>query len=204
LIIANIEALATSSVKVRGYDVLATWKIMISSVGFPALYLFIAIITDILLIYVTPLSLGEAFGIGALVFFMMPFVTYLTVRIAEQGKDVFFSIKPLAVSVFVPRRQTDGLRVLRRELQEELRAIVDEIFRPDEPLLDSEGRSPVHKRRDTIQSAYSEITDHCAMEEKLLVASKPPGLEKIAEHLIDMTEGREVDADDEKEVKSEP
>ncbi|KAJ3412609.1 hypothetical protein HDV05_000477 [Chytridiales sp. JEL 0842] len=159
------EALAASSVKVRGYDVLASWKVMISTLGFPILYLALAITTTILLTLLTPpppagpLTPGTSVAIGACVFFAMPFCSYFTIRITEHGKDLYLTLKPLAVSVFVSRSYTHGLRTFRKNLQSELLSVVDEIFQPAEPLLDEEGRSPVHKRRDTVKSFWSEYTD---------------------------------------------
>jgi hypothetical protein len=110
---------------------------MISAIAFPLLYLAIAIITHVLLAHFTDFSPAACVGIGALVFICMPFVTYYTVRVGEIASDVFLSIRPLIISLFVPRREAEGLRRYRLQLQIELKAIVDEVFRFERPLLES-------------------------------------------------------------------
>ncbi|KAJ3417363.1 hypothetical protein HDV05_004828 [Chytridiales sp. JEL 0842] len=149
------EALAASSVKVKGFDVLATWKVMISAVGLPLLYLAISITTHILLATYTNFAPASCVGIAALVFIFLPFLTYYTVRIGEAGKDILLSLRPLMISLFVPQRETEGLRGLRKDLLMELSAIVTEVFAFDEPLLDIDGHTPAHKRRNTTLSTAS-------------------------------------------------
>ena len=115
------EALAASTVKLQGRDVLATWKLLVAMAFAPMLY---ALYT-ILLTYWTyrnrvqgyipewvSLWMVVAFG---LVFF--PSITYAALRFGETGMDILKSLKPLTLSLNPTSQNTlVKLRTERAEL----------------------------------------------------------------------------------------
>ena len=97
------EALAASTVKLQGRDVMATWKLLVSLALAPALYAFYTIV----LAYWTyrnrvqgyipewvPIWMVVIFG---LTFF--PSITFAALRIGETGMDILKSLKPLVLSL---------------------------------------------------------------------------------------------------------
>ena len=97
------EALAASTVKLQGRDVLATWKLLVALALAPTLY---ALYT-ILLTYWTyrnrvqgyipewvPLWMVVLFG-----FIFFPSVTFAALRIGEIGMDILKSLRPLVLSL---------------------------------------------------------------------------------------------------------
>ena len=84
-----IEALAASSVKITGRDVVATWKLMVAVFMIPTFYLFYAIITtEVLRRYNI---IDGTFYPQAAIFFLIIFVTisYAGVRTFEVGRDCY-------------------------------------------------------------------------------------------------------------------
>lgn len=97
------EALAASTVKIQGRDVIATWKLLVSMALAPALYTFYTV----LLTWWTyhnrvqgcmpawvPLLAVVAFGY---VFF--PTITYAALRFGETAMDITKSLRPLVLSL---------------------------------------------------------------------------------------------------------
>lgn len=86
--IHHIEALAASTVKVAGRDVIATWKILISLGLAPLLYAFYAILATILAKkYGLPLKWRIATPF--LFTSAAPFIGYAALKFGEAGMDVF-------------------------------------------------------------------------------------------------------------------
>lgn len=97
------EALAASTVKLQGNDVLATWKLLVAMALAPSLYAFYTTI----LTYWTyrnrvqgyipnwvPLWMIVVFG-----FIFFPAITFAALRIGETGMDIVKSLKPLVLSL---------------------------------------------------------------------------------------------------------
>ncbi len=97
------EALAASTVKLQGRDVMATWKLLVAMAFAPTLYATYTI----LLTWWTyknrvqgympdwvPLWMVVAFGV---VFF--PSITFAALRIGETGMDIVKSLRPLILSL---------------------------------------------------------------------------------------------------------
>lgn len=97
------EALAASTVKLQGRDVMATWKLLVAMALAPSLYAFYTTV----LTYWTyknriqgfipawvPLWMIVAFGC---IFF--PSVTFAALRFGETGMDIFKSLRPLVLSL---------------------------------------------------------------------------------------------------------
>ncbi|KAL2350178.1 glycerol-3-phosphate O-acyltransferase [Cryomyces antarcticus] len=97
------EALAASTVKIQGRDVMATWKLLVSLALCPLLYTFYTI----LLTYWTyrnriqgympdyvPLWAVVLFGYG-----FFPAITFAALRFGETGMDIAKSLRPLILSL---------------------------------------------------------------------------------------------------------
>ncbi|ROV91052.1 hypothetical protein VMCG_09593 [Cytospora schulzeri] len=100
------EALAGSSVKIQGRDVMATWKIMTALFFAPVLYntyicIFVwRVYADRLWGYwdYAPrwIPLWTAFPIGWILF---PLITFAALRLGEVGMDIFKSLRPLVMCI---------------------------------------------------------------------------------------------------------
>ena len=123
------EALAASTVKLQGRDVMATWKLLVAMAFAPMLYAFYTT----LLTYWTyrnrvqgympdwvPLWVVVIFGI---IFF--PSITFAALRFGETGMDIVKSLRPLVLSLNPTSANT---LVKLRKKREELSAEVTEII----------------------------------------------------------------------------
>lgn len=81
------EALAASTVKVAGRDVLATWKILISLGGAPILYSFYAILSFIVASKAN-LPLKQRLLTPYMVLVVLPIMNYAALKFGEAGMDV--------------------------------------------------------------------------------------------------------------------
>ena len=81
------EALAASVVKVAGRDVLATWKVLISLVMTPALYLFYAIVATSVVVK-ADLPINWIIWTPFLVLLALPCIGYAALKFGEAGMDV--------------------------------------------------------------------------------------------------------------------
>ncbi|EFZ02580.1 1-acyl-sn-glycerol-3-phosphate acyltransferase [Metarhizium robertsii] len=167
-------ALAGSTVKVRGRDVMATWKILVAMGLAPTLYHFYSIIIvfkvwqDRLWGYVpmwVPLWLAYI-GIWP----AMIGLTFAALRFGEVGMDIFKSLRPLILCL-VPSSDFNihTLRLRRAELSAQVTDLINtlgpEMFPdfdktrlvPDVSRLESGGATPerAHKRKDSDQSNTS-------------------------------------------------
>ncbi|KAJ3127235.1 hypothetical protein HK098_006600 [Nowakowskiella sp. JEL0407] len=129
-------ALKESSVKLRGYDVIGTWKILIAAALLPA---FFFVYTAILFYLIhkssthSPIPPSYRFNtvasifISVLFFFgVLPFVGYATVRLTEVAVDVARSLWSLMVATIFPHQDIVNLRRKREELKVRLAEIVRE------------------------------------------------------------------------------
>ena len=124
------EALAASTVKLQGRDVMATWKLLVAMAFAPTLYATYTI----LLTWWTyknrvqgympnwvPLWLVVAFGV---VFF--PSITFAALRIGETGMDIVKSLRPLALSLNPTSANTlHKLREKRATLSKEVTDVIN-------------------------------------------------------------------------------
>ena len=124
------EALAASTVKLQGRDVMATWKLLVALAFAPILYATYTI----LLTYWThrnrvqgympewiPLWLIVVFGI---VFF--PSITFAALRIGETGMDIVKSLPPLVLSLYPTSANTlQKLREKRATLSHEVTDVIN-------------------------------------------------------------------------------
>ncbi|KAM0792271.1 hypothetical protein ACM66B_004963 [Microbotryomycetes sp. NB124-2] len=121
------EALAASTVKIKGKDVLATWKVLVALAGAPALYTTYAIGSIVL---AHKLNLPPKYKLWAPLATLtgLPMIGYSALKFGEVGMDVYKSIRPLFLSV-VPghEKQLDKLRTMRMALSQEINQLVEEL-----------------------------------------------------------------------------
>lgn len=124
------EALAASTVKLQGRDVMATWKLLVAMALAPTLYATYTI----LLTWWTyknrvqgympawvPLWLVVAFG-----FVFFPSVTFAALRIGETGMDIVKSLRPLILSLNPTSSNTlVKLRLERERLSREVTEVIN-------------------------------------------------------------------------------
>lgn len=119
------DALASSTVKIAGRDVLATWKFLVGLVLIPLLYgLYTLIVFWVCM--KSELSWFRTILYPALTWTLLPFVSYASMRFAENGVDVFKSLRPLYVALVDPD-STANLRQLREKLSNYITEVINEI-----------------------------------------------------------------------------
>ncbi|KAL5036643.1 Glycerol-3-phosphate/dihydroxyacetone phosphate acyltransferase, variant 4 [Batrachochytrium dendrobatidis] len=117
------EALAGSSVKISGNDVVTTWKLLTAMVVLPTLSTVYVIISYILArVYFT--SSYTAIAIAVLTSITIPTLGFVTIRMSDIGMDILKSLPPLMVSLTTPKHSTKQLREVRAELSANITALV--------------------------------------------------------------------------------
>ncbi|KAI0928787.1 hypothetical protein AcV7_008831 [Taiwanofungus camphoratus] len=120
------EALAASTVKIAGRDVLATWKILISLGVAPILCGFYAFLATMVAIRAN-VSLEWRIWTPFLVTIALPFVGYAALKFGEAGMDVLKSLRPLIVALAPgQQRSLNRLKAMRIEVSNELAEVVRE------------------------------------------------------------------------------
>ncbi|GAA5904898.1 uncharacterized protein JCM6883_004903 [Sporobolomyces salmoneus] len=121
------EALAGSSVKIKGNDVLATWKVLVALGGAPTLYTVYAI-NAVVLAHKLGLPFKYKLWAPLATFAGLPVIGVAALKFGEVGMDVYKSLRPLILSL-VPGKepQLQKLRLLREHLQGELNELVEEL-----------------------------------------------------------------------------
>ncbi|KAJ7343517.1 glycerol-3-phosphate O-acyltransferase, partial [Mycena albidolilacea] len=119
------EALAASTVKIAGRDVLATWKILIALAVSPVLYLLYASLVTLALVRAgAPMKWKLLTPI--LVLFGVPVMSLAALKFGEAGRDVFFSLRPLIVALLPgQQRSLERLKVMREQLANEVAEIIN-------------------------------------------------------------------------------
>lgn len=126
------EALAASTVKIQGRDVMATWKLLVSMALAPVLYTWYTVI----LTYWTyhnriqgympesvPLWTIVAFG-----YIFFPAITFMALRFGETGMDIAKSLRPLILSLGPTSHNTMfRLRERRQRLVEQVTDVINEL-----------------------------------------------------------------------------
>lgn len=124
------EALAASTVKLQGRDVMATWKLLVALAFAPLLYAFYTILltwwtyrnrVQGLVPNWVPLWLVVVF---AMVFF--PSITFAALRFGETGMDIFKSLRPLLLCLYPTSANTlVKLRAKRAKLSADVTDVIN-------------------------------------------------------------------------------
>lgn len=123
-------ALAGSTVKIRGRDVMATWKILVALVVAPGVYHFYSIIL------VTKIWYDRFWGyvpgwvpLWIAYFAIWPAmigITFAALRFGEVGMDIFKSLRPLVLCLFpMSTYNIHNLRERRAELSAEVTDLIN-------------------------------------------------------------------------------
>jgi len=120
------EALAASTVKLTGRDVLATWKVLICLGVAPVVYLLYAILATVIAIRANA-SMKWKVMTPLIVFMALPFMNIAALKFGEAGMDVLKSLRPLVVAL-VPgqQRSLDKLRTMREHLSNEVARVIND------------------------------------------------------------------------------
>ncbi|KAH8811994.1 hypothetical protein F5884DRAFT_671513 [Xylogone sp. PMI_703] len=126
----SAEALAASTVKLQGKDVIATWKLLVS-IGFaPLLYNFYTI----LLTYWTYRNRVQGlmpdwvplWGVMLFGYIFFPAITYAALRFGEVGMDIVKSLRPLVLALNPSSSNTiHKLRERRQELSGQVTELIN-------------------------------------------------------------------------------
>ncbi|KAI6088641.1 hypothetical protein F4821DRAFT_233416 [Hypoxylon rubiginosum] len=126
------EALAASSVKIQGRDVMATWKLLVAMAFAPVLYnlysilLSIKVYQDHLWGYVPAWVPFWLVFIGGWVVF--PAITFAALRFGEVGMDIFKSLRPLVLCISPSSGfNIQNLRERRIELSEKVVKVINDL-----------------------------------------------------------------------------
>lgn len=180
------EALAASTVKLEGRDVIATWKLLVSLAFAPALYIYYTVIVSLWLAYnrrggyytyrvpwwmvartyvpdFVPMWL---FAIGF--FILCISVTFAALRIGERGMDIVKSLPPL----FVALNPRSAPRIVQlRERRERLSAKVTEVINtlgPEVfPDFDAKRIVPDSFREGAYQSKYKAMPEEPTLSDSV-------------------------------------
>ncbi|KAI8365925.1 uncharacterized protein BYT42DRAFT_505354 [Radiomyces spectabilis] len=118
------EALAGSSVKIAGRDVLATWKFIVGLVVIPLLYgLYSLLVLGFALR--TNWTWTQKILLPIATWNLLPFVSYASLRFGENGMDVYKSLRPLYLALTDPD-STTNLRHTREKLSQDITRIINE------------------------------------------------------------------------------
>lgn len=124
------EALAASTVKLQGRDVMATWKLLVAMAFAPILYTFYTV----LLVYWTHRNRVQGYvptwvplwSIVLLGYIVFPAITFAALRFGEVGMDILKSLRPLFLCLNPSSSNTIyKLRQTRAQLSTELTDLIN-------------------------------------------------------------------------------
>ncbi|KAH8827842.1 glycerol-3-phosphate O-acyltransferase [Flagelloscypha sp. PMI_526] len=118
------EALAKSTVKIAGRDVLATWKVLIALVVTPLLYTVYACVALWISIKARA-PLRWKIATPFIVATVLPIMNFAALKFGEAGMDVLKSIRPLILALLQPSR-FNKLLAMREHLSNEVASVINE------------------------------------------------------------------------------
>ncbi|KAH9907454.1 hypothetical protein F4778DRAFT_721962 [Xylariomycetidae sp. FL2044] len=126
------EALAGSSVKIQGRDVMATWKLLVAMAFAPVLYNFYSVVLcfkayqDHFWGYVPDWVPFWIFFIGGWIVF--PAITFAALRFGEVGMDILKSLRPLVLCISPTSSYSiQKLRERRAELSRQVVEVINDL-----------------------------------------------------------------------------
>ncbi|CAO3690864.1 unnamed protein product [Rhizopus microsporus] len=120
------QALAGSSVKIQGKDVIASWKVIVVSIAAPTLYGIYALFYLLFLIKRrSQLSLQSKLRRAACVWAIQPILSYLLMRLGDTGLDIYKSIKPLFLAIRNPEAG-EIIRQIRKDLAKDITDFINQ------------------------------------------------------------------------------
>ncbi|RHZ59343.1 hypothetical protein Glove_364g45 [Diversispora epigaea] len=132
------EAVRSSSVKVAGRDVLATWKLLVALVVTPLLYGFYTFIVVLISFRKRWILKWKLFA-PISTFCTLVTGSYVTIRFVESGLDIYKSIRPLFLSLLPwTRPNIENLRNERENLSDNLTNLINQLAPQIYPDFDAE------------------------------------------------------------------
>ncbi|KAI8645408.1 hypothetical protein BD408DRAFT_459351, partial [Parasitella parasitica] len=120
------EALAGSSVKIAGKDVLATWKVIVAAFAAPALYGIYSLFYLAYLMKRKPnLSVRAKLAKAGIIWAIQPILHYLLMRLGDTGLDIYKSIKPLFLAIRNPEAG-EIIRSMRKDLSKDITELINQ------------------------------------------------------------------------------
>ena len=124
------EALAASSVKIRGNDVMATWKILVAGCLAPLLYTYYAILLALWTRYNRANGvMSENLPLWTIIlasYIVFPTLTYAALIFGETGMDILKSLRPLVLCLSPSSAGTlTDLREQRIELSRQVTELIN-------------------------------------------------------------------------------
>ncbi|GEQ66941.1 hypothetical protein JCM33374_g604 [Metschnikowia sp. JCM 33374] len=108
-------ALASSVVKIKGDDVIASWKILVALGLAPMLYVFWAIIATHYVMKNGWAGQTSSWVVFVLCYLLNILITYSSLRTGEIGYEYFTSLYPLAYSLLSKQNDISQIEELKRE-----------------------------------------------------------------------------------------
>lgn len=125
------DALAASTVKVYGNDVVATWKILIAAGLAPTLYTCYAVLLALWAWYNSingSIPKGTpSWKVAGLAYLVFPTITYAALRFGEIGMDIFKSLWPLLLCLSSKSNTLETLRLRRIDLARQVADVIDRL-----------------------------------------------------------------------------
>lgn len=123
------EALAASQVKLKGRDVVGTWKVLVSLGVAPVLYTSYAVAATFIARRMRPDLTSSQLALAPLyALILVPTMSYSSLKISETAIDIIKSLPPLFVSLLPGNHKVIiNLQQTRKALTEEMQALIDEL-----------------------------------------------------------------------------
>jgi glycerol-3-phosphate O-acyltransferase / dihydroxyacetone phosphate acyltransferase len=178
------EALAASTVKLQGRDVISTWKLLVAMALAPALYIYYTVIVSVWLVYNrrdgfytyrfpwwmsarTYVPDFVPIWLFAIIFFIVCIlITFAALRIGEIGMDIAKSLPPLFVALN-PRSSSRlaKLQARREALSERVTTVINELGPEVFPDFDASRIVADPFKEGAYQSKYKKMPEEPKMEE---------------------------------------
>lgn len=123
------EALAASQVKLKGRDVVGTWKVLVSLGVAPILYSSYAVAAAFIARRIRPeLTTSQLARASLYALILVPTMSYSSLKLSETALDIVKSLPPLFVSLLPGNHKVIlNLQETRKALTEEMQALIDEM-----------------------------------------------------------------------------
>ncbi|CCD26246.1 bifunctional glycerol-3-phosphate/glycerone-phosphate O-acyltransferase GPT2 NDAI_0H00720 [Naumovozyma dairenensis CBS 421] len=124
------EGLKKSLVKIKGTDLLATWKLIVALIMAPILYVTYSLML-VSIASKNEISIWVPSSSPIIQFFyfyaILVFISYSSLKTGEIGMDLFKSLRPLFITLFYPKQKIEEIQTTRKKLSLEITTICNEL-----------------------------------------------------------------------------
>lgn len=127
------DGLKKSLVKIKGTDLIATWKLLFALVFAPILYITYSILLVVFYarrnIWIHKLWVPSNSKAVQFVYFyaLLVLTTYSSLKTGEIGADLFKSLPPLFITLIYPGKKIQQLKAMRKQLSQEMTQVCNEL-----------------------------------------------------------------------------